>query len=208
MVNVEAQTLIPIIGPTHIRIGMMEYFIGASPFEAGQTEDMQYYAETTFMPVDRLAFGGGYITRGDNTAKESAAYGFLYMDDPFDVGTEFNVTYFAHGDKFVNAMGLDEYQALRPNAYNKWALIYYPIDIAASLRYGFIDEIGLLVGYWQVDDGDYKNMWQEYEVGFDLRPNEYWTFEFLYNNFTYGEAMGVLDGESKATAEVNGTLSF
>ncbi|MFH1429265.1 MAG: S-layer homology domain-containing protein [Candidatus Margulisiibacteriota bacterium] len=204
----EIKTVLPIdiLGPTDIKVGAMDYFKGVNPLN--DSKDIQLYAEFASLPSERVSIGGGVILGKMFETEQMALNAFVGLDDLWNTGTVIQGTFIKYGGNFfdlVTAGTLDEYAALKVNAFGSWVGInpasstgFIGTDIAVSAKQTLSDELTLNGSLWMPYTGTLtKVIFTEIYVGLTYNLSTAVELTAGYDYTTYGE------GATQACQDLN-----
>jgi len=208
----EVKTSLPIeyLGPTDIKVGLFDYFTGLNPFDdEDNARDIQAYVEVNTLPVERIGAGVSFIL-GEGFESEKLAMGAeLKVNDYWKTGTYIHSTIYTYGEEFFDSVltgELDEYQALKINAYGKWIGLngvskegFIGSDFAIAVTQKIDEKVSLFGGLWLPFTKTFEDsIFTKFKIGVDYAINNNISVKSYYSNASYsdGAIVGLNDTSS------------
>ncbi|MFC1478372.1 S-layer homology domain-containing protein [Candidatus Margulisiibacteriota bacterium] len=217
----EIKTVLPIdiLGPTDITVGGMDYFKGVNPLN--DSKDIQLYVEIGSLPSERISIGGAVLLGQMFETDKMVISGMVQLDDLWDTGTVFQGTLIKYGSAFFTPVlngTLDEYTAVKINAYGRWVGInpisstgFIGTDLAVSALHTLSDEMTLEGKLWMPYTGTLtKVIFTEIYVGiiYNLSSAVELAAGYDYTSYGEGATQAYRDMNTSDYFDVRATLAF
>ncbi|MFA5928356.1 MAG: S-layer homology domain-containing protein [Candidatus Margulisiibacteriota bacterium] len=211
LIRGEIKTILPLgfMGPTDISLGLMDYYQGVSPLN--RTKDMQYYLELGSMPSDKVMIGTSLILGNMFEVNKMALGASLSIDDYWGAGSNLTATFYKYGDNFFDPVFLgllDEYGALKINAFGKWVGInansntgLIGTDLAIATTKKISSKWSVKGKFWMPFTGTFGDaIFTRVYAGLAYEVSNNCEFSFGYDYTSFGA--GAIPGKPNTTADL------